>query len=417
MDALQKLKHGDVVTHMNKLSELAVEIIVGGRLSELDRSPLIPFSPESLKFLSAWSSKLFSHKLIRDYPDVAGFAYWCRRANLSKLLSDSNLLDYRIGRGLAFHIAPGNVPVNFAFSFAFGLLSGNANIVRLPELKTAQADLLCETASEILATSDHSKISSMTRFVRYSRNDLISQVFSSIADVRLIWGGDSTVNHFRFMRVMPRCVDICFSDRYSICLISAKAILSANETTLIKLAEDFYNDVFLLDQNACSSPHLVLWQGNDNEVTSAQSLFWGFMSDLLNKKPSPPPIHSIDKFTHLCRTAIRLRGNVQQKSKVNRIYRLDLSELPKDISDYKGGHGFFFESIDNDLLQLKNIVNNKYQTLTTFGVDNIEVAKHIIREGMSGIDRVVPIGKALDIGVIWDGYDIIRSLSRIIALK
>lgn len=35
------------------------------------------------------------------------------------------------GRGVAFHIAPSNVAVNFAFSLAAGLLTGNANIVRL----------------------------------------------------------------------------------------------------------------------------------------------------------------------------------------------------------------------------------------------------------------------------------------------
>ena len=31
-----------------------------------------------------------------------------------------------------------------------------------------------------------------------------------------------------------------------------------------------------------------------------------------------------------------------------------------------------------------------------------------------GIDRVVPIGKTLDISTIWDGYDIISQLSRYI---
>ena len=34
-----------------------------------------------------------------------------------------------------------------------------------------------------------------------------------------------------------------------------------------------------------------------------------------------------------------------------------------------------------------------------------------------GIDRIVPIGEALNIEIIWDGYDVIRSLSRIISLE
>ena len=40
-----------------------------------------------------------------------------------------------------------------------------------------------------------------------------------------------------------------------------------------------------------------------------------------------------------------------------------------------------------------------------------------MRNNLLGIDRVVPIGKALDISLIWDGYDVIDSLSRTITLE
>ena len=35
----------------------------------------------------------------------------------------------------------------------------------------------------------------------------------------------------------------------------------------------------------------------------------------------------------------------------------------------------------------------------------------------NGIDRLIPIGRALEFSEIWDGYDLIRNLSRIIDLK
>ena len=38
----------------------------------------------------------------------------------------------------------------------------------------------------------------------------------------------------------------------------------------------------------------------------------------------------------------------------------------------------------------------------------------ITNNNFSGIDRIVPVGRAFDIGPIWDGYDIIYSLSRIV---
>ena len=41
----------------------------------------------------------------------------------------------------------------------------------------------------------------------------------------------------------------------------------------------------------------------------------------------------------------------------------------------------------------------------------------IVNNSLIGIDRIVPIGQALNIGVIWDGYDLIRKLSRIIEVR
>jgi hypothetical protein len=55
--------------------------------------------------------------------------------------------------------------------------------------------------------------------------------------------------------------------------------------------------------------------------------------------------------------------------------------------------------------------------MTYFGV-NLDVLRNFITGSrVAGIDRVVPIGSALDIGPIWDGYDLIRSLSRVVSFK
>ena len=47
-----------------------------------------------------------------------------------------------IGRGSILHITPSNVPMNFAYSLSFGLLSGNRNIIRLPGRNFIQIKLL-----------------------------------------------------------------------------------------------------------------------------------------------------------------------------------------------------------------------------------------------------------------------------------
>ena len=55
--------------------------------------------------------------------------------------------------------------------------------------------------------------------------------------------------------------------------------------------------------------------------------------------------------------------------------------------------------------------------MTYFGADKSQLLDFVVKNRLLGIDRIVPVGKALDIDVIWDGYDIVRSLSRIIDVK
>jgi hypothetical protein len=405
------------VIPMKQIAELPVQIIAGCSLDNLQFQALPPYAPEAILFLSAWSRQLLNRSDIRACPDVASFAYWCRPANLAKLQRELGREQLRIGRGLALHIAPSNVPVNFAYSFAFGLLAGNVNIVRVPESLPTQARLLCTEAKNLLLKAEHSRIASMNSLLSYPRDDVITESLSAVADVRLIWGGDQTIHHLRQMTTSPRCVDIAFADRYSLCLISAPAVLTAESNDILSLVIRFYNDVYLLNQNACSSPHLILWQGTDLEVKAAQDRFWYAVQDLLNNKEAPPGIHALDKYTHLCRTAIRLNGIIASPTGNNRIHRVTLDQLPRDIDNHQGRYGFFFETIDNDLTQLKQIVNKRYQTLTCFGVDRQALAQYVVSSGLSGIDRVVPVGKALDIGMIWDGYDLIRTMSRIVATQ
>ena len=48
----------------------------------------------------------------------------------------------------------------------------------------------------------------------------------------------------------------------------------------------------------------------------------------------------------------------------------------------------------------------------------IEKLKNFMaKSNLTGIDRIVPIGQALEINFSWDGYDVISSLSRVISLE
>jgi hypothetical protein len=63
------------------------------------------------------------------------------------------------------------------------------------------------------------------------------------------------------------------------------------------------------------------------------------------------------------------------------------------------------------------MVTSKYQTLTYFGLPREELASFVTSNRLPGIDRIVPVGEAMDIGPIWDGFDLIRTLSRVCDIR
>jgi hypothetical protein len=402
---------------MNQLTNLSVEVVVGGSLSDILLKPLPPYSTEALNFLTQLSGRLLKSAAIRKYADVMSFAYWCRPANLDSLARSSRESDRRIGRGIALHIAPANVPVNSAYSLVFGILAGNSNIVRISNSHHPQTEILYEVMSKILNNSEHARIRAMNCVIKYEHNDDISSTLSEISNVRLLWGGDKTINYFRRFKISPKCVDVCFSDRFSLCIIDAVAVLSVEEFDFSKLINDFYNDVYLHEQKACSSPHLVIWQGSSLNVLAAQNKFWGALRDFIGLRPQHPSIQAVDKYTHLCRSASLLPNSKANLEQSNYVFRLILEAPPANIDEFGGQYGFFCECIDNELTCLNKIVNERYQTVTYFGIDPQRVVDKVREAGLTGIDRVVPIGKALEIGVFWDGYDVISSLTRFIEMK
>jgi hypothetical protein len=253
--------------------------------------------------------------------------------------------------------------------------------------------------------------------VRYPRDDAITAALSEASHARVLWGGDATVVHLRSLPASPRCVDIAFADRYSLCLMGADAVLAADEKALRDLALAFYSDVFFLDQNACSSPHLVLWLGGAEQATRAMDRFWGALAPVVEARYAPAAIHAVDKFVHLCRTAISMPEASSVTRHANLAYRVRLDSLPREIETHRGRHGFFLECAIDDLAALATIVGERYQTLTCHGVDREAVAAFVVDAGLTGIDRIVPVGQALDIGVYWDGYDLVGSLSRIVHVQ
>ena len=115
------------------------------------------------------------------------------------------------------------------------------------------------------------------------------------------------------------------------------------------------------------------------------------------------------------RCAIELDGchiNPGQNNVVTRVELDDITSLPegKALYDYSTAGGFYIEYCSESLDALAHVVDEKYQTMTYIGKDNLK--EYIIEKGLKGIDRVVPTGHSADFGLIWDGIDLIYTYSR-----
>ena len=91
-----------------------------------------------------------------------------------------------------------------------------------------------------------------------------------------------------------------------------------------------------------------------------------------------------------------------------------LPELSANVWELTVPGGFFFECSGESGWIISGF-DKKCQTLTCVNeTECTEVAEKLICAGVSGVDRVVQIGHALDFSLIWDGMDLIVQMSRLI---
>lgn len=381
----------------------------------INDTALVPFSDEVISFLNDLSKILYKDTRTRDYPDVSTFAFFIRKSNLFSLKNEyCNSDENRLGRGIVFHIAPSNVPVNFAYSLVSSLLAGNLNIVRVPSKSFDQVKIITDAIFELSKLKNHKKISNKIILVSYPRNDIANSFFSKICDVRVIWGGDDTIKQIRESNIPPRSFDLTFADRYSICIINADSYI--DEKNPEKIALNFYNDTYLFDQNACTAPHLLIWLGEKENVNNAKNIFWENLHIIAKSRYEIQSVIAVDKLTALYNQAINSKKLKKIESKDNLVVRVEIYELPKNIDEFRCTSGYFNEYHASNILEISPIIDQKYQTLAYYGVSKKEL-NELINSSPKGIDRIVKIGKTTDFSLTWDGYNLINTLSRIIEFK
>ena len=352
------------------------------------------------------------------YSDIVTLGFWLRRASMDllkkKYLEDKDEM-IKIGRGVAFHIAPSNVPVNFAYTLFTGLLTGNANVIRVPSKPFPQVELIIRAIKRVL--EQHMWIQSYMILVQYERDRAVNDLLSSLCDIRVIWGGDMTINEIRKSSLSPKVTEITFADRYSLAVIDSDFYMEHEDKN--RIARDFYNDTYLSDQNACTSPRVVVWTGN--RINEAKKVFWSTLHTLVKDKYRMQDVQSVNKLVMTCMAAsadtAENVGAVQEIThEDNLVIRLKTDTLMPELMKYRGNSGYFYEYDCSDLMELRTFCDDTHcQTLGYIGQS--EKFDELLRSGIRGVDRIVPIGHTMDFDLVWDGYNLLDSMTRKITIS
>ncbi|MCA3692982.1 acyl-CoA reductase [Aquidulcibacter sp.] len=316
-------------------------------------------------------------------------------------------------RGLAFHLPPTNVETIFIYSLALSMLCGNVNICRLPSQLSETTRILLKHFVEALVGGD---VDGMCLFVTYDLQTNVTAELSKLSDLRIIWGGDAKVQSISTLPQKPRGVTVGFPDRYSYSVLNAATYGLLDEKARNALASAAYNDIFLFDQMGCSSTQVQYWVGKKEQVTPLARDFTARISIAAASKGYEMGMAgAATKLTQAMGQV--LDGPVGLLDTTDMILIGVHHEQPRDLRDSRGGAGMVGIIHLNSVMELAELVQERDQTLATFGFDVETLHELAIKINGRGIDRMVPIGQALQFDRIWDGQDLLRSFSRLVTIS
>lgn len=362
-----------------------------------------PFNEKILKTFEKISKKILSDKKLIEKKDIFTFGFWCRRKNLEILKKRFCKSDKIFGAGLVFHVPPANIPVLPLYSLAFGTLTGNSNLIRIPKKNISYLNHVISLIYEEFKSHNFHK---NNLFISYDRENIISEAISSYSDVRMIWGGDNTIRSFKRFKTKTNCKDLMFGDKYSLAILHLK---NKDKNKIKEITKNFYNDTFIVDQNACSSPSIIFWyKTNENKI----SLFWDQLNELVKSKYRLSFGLSSKRFEYLNDLLMNYTNISLQEDRKKIFFRIKINSND-NLKNFKGFAGIFFEKKINSLKDFNKFLNKKMQTLSFYGLnqnDLIKINKEVSKN--KSVNRIVELGRTLEIDFIWDGKNIFKSLTK-----
>lgn len=373
--------------------------------------PLSPLNDDNLAFLEALSNDLMKSPSAKIHPELVALGFWLRKRNIqnmfeSKLRQTSKVMHKPLGT--VVHFTPANVDTMFVYSWVCSLLCGNNNIVRVATAQSDIKEVLLNTLDRLFQIPQFSAVAKRNWFISYDKSSGLSGQLSTFADARVIWGGDESVNSIRSLPCKPRCRDISFADRFSATILDLRQVDESQR--LEDLAQRLWRDTVPYAQQACSSPRIVYFLGNTPVLLSV-------LEDL-NELAYETEISITQKNNQL--VTMQLAQSTDADCQIlmqDRVCAISVSGITETMLGWHNGENVFYVRLLDEPEAMFTDSLDKLQTLSYWGLSEHDKLKVLSHPSISGIDRVVPVGQALDFTPIWDGFDLASQLTRSVVVR
>lgn len=357
--------------------------------------------------------------------------YWFRASHLRQVCDNSLLGNRKVvddfcfipsnnyevianPKGIIAHWLSGNVPLLGMLSLIQGMLTKNANILKVSREQYHVIPLLLNTFNKVVIKNKSGKeifgseIIKSVAAIYFERDDKEAQnQLSQIADVRVAWGNMEAVETIMNLPKHYGTTDVIFGPRTSFMVIGKEYL--QNEKDAEQVAKNAALDGSLFEQRGCNSPHTVFVE-DGNPVTPLRfAELLSFEMEKIIKKIPKQPIAAADSLKILKhRVEYDIKGEAFYPSGTE--WSVLFSENDKGLAVPCYNRTLFVRPV-KDILEVANYCNHLTQSA---GAALSVERKRIFAKAVTakGVDRVPDIGNMTLYEVPWDGMFLMNQFVR-----
>ena len=343
---------------------------------------------------------------------------WLRRGNLEPLVAqalrgDAGALDQFVSsnpatgrryraqpRGLLVHWVAGNVPLLGMISVIQGLLTKNANLVKVSRQNAGILPYFLAALAQVrYRRPDGQEIAGtlLTDAVAAIYTDhRAAAALSALADVRVAWGGREAVEAIMNLPRRFGTEDIVFGPKTSFVVVGAEML--AGEPSARRIAALVARDTVALGQRGCNSPHTVFVERGGSLDPAAFASLLG--EELCHAaRHAPPDVAPEEAFRILgWRAEYDMRGQAWYGEGVG--WSVFYSGEDRGLATPCYGRTLFVRPVD-DVFEVAALCSVNTQTAgLALGGGRLELAEALTARG---VERCPEVGRMSLYEAPWDG--------------